>query len=131
MGDVSDGANRRREPRTAGSRGDEIVGARFSRSKRKKGESVAEMIDRLLISPVQMTTNNEMQKVSSLQAIMLQLSQKAYAGNIRAKRVLLQYKEFARTSTNKKPRLVFVDDEYTRAVAEGRDHDGILKARRL
>jgi hypothetical protein len=91
--------------------------------KRKVSESVAEMIDRLLLLPVLMTMNTEDHKVSSLQAIMFQISQKAYAGNLRAKRVLLLYRQFAQANSSKKLRLVFVESDYTHAVATPLGHD--------
>jgi hypothetical protein len=42
---------------------------------------------------------------------------KALAGNIRAKRTLMKYDQFAQTHSNKEMRVTFVDSDYTRAVA--------------
>lgn len=82
------------------------------------------MIDRLLMQPVQMTVGDERRGATALEAIMLQLTQKGYAGDIRANRVLLLYREFAEANSNWKPRLTFVDGDYTRAVAKSRrDND--------
>jgi hypothetical protein len=87
------------------------------RSPRKKLETAAEMIDRLLAVGVQITLNGEKQKATTLTAIMFALSQKAFSGNIRAKRALLKYDEFAKTHSERKVQLAFIDSDYSRAVA--------------
>jgi uncharacterized protein DUF5681 len=87
------------------------------RGARRKIETAAEMIDRLLAVPVKITVNGEKQRVTTLAAIMFALSQKAFSGNIRAKRALLKYVEFAKTNSERKPQLTFVDGDYSRAVA--------------
>ena len=84
----------------------------------RKSESVAEMIDRLLLGPVQITVNGEKESVLTLTAIMFQLFQKAFAGNTRAKRVLLKYQEFARNSSDRRLQVTFVESDYTLALAK-------------
>lgn len=87
------------------------------RGARRKLETVGEMIDRLLAVPVQFAVNGEKQKATTLTAIMFALSQKAFSGNIRAKRALLKYGEFAKAHSERKLQLAFVDGAYSRAVA--------------
>jgi hypothetical protein len=84
----------------------------------RKSESVSEMIDRLLLDPVQITLNGEKETVLTLTAIMFQLFQKAFAGNTRAKHVLLKYQEFARNSSDRRLRVTFVESDYTLALAK-------------
>jgi hypothetical protein len=81
-------------------------------------ETAAEMMDRLLVVPVHVTVNSETRRAPTLEAIMLALSQKAFAGNISAKRTLVKYSGFAKTHSDKKLQLTFVDSDYTRAVAQ-------------
>jgi Family of unknown function (DUF5681) len=88
------------------------------RREARKSESVSEMIDRLLLDPVQITLNGEKETVLTLTAIMFQLFQKAFAGNTRAKRVLLKYQEFARNSSDRRLRVTFVENDYTLALAK-------------
>jgi hypothetical protein len=87
------------------------------RGARRKIETAAEMIDRLLAVRVEITVNGEKQKATTLAAIMFALSQKAFSGNIRAERALFKYDEFARANSERKPELAFVDSDYSRAVA--------------
>lgn len=83
----------------------------------KSSESMAEMIDRLLGLPVEITVRGEQERTNALKAIMFQLFQKAFSGSDRAKRVLLKYKEFATKYSDKRLRLTFIDNDYTRAVS--------------
>jgi hypothetical protein len=96
------------------------------RKKTKRPESTIATIDGLLLSPIKITLNGEAQRVSTLEAIVFQLFQKAIAGSGRAFRTLLKYQEFASQNLEKKLELTFVDDDYTRAIARlpsKSDHD--------
>jgi hypothetical protein len=87
--------------------------------------SAIEVIDKLLLSPVKLTINGEIETVTTLEAIVSQLQLKEMSGDARASRVLLRYKEFASQSMEKRVELVFVETDYTRAIsdfAEGGDH---------
>jgi hypothetical protein len=84
------------------------------RRKLKAFEGTVATIDRLLLTPVQISLSGERTKVSALEAIMCQLLQKAISGNLRAFRVLLKYQEFAIWHGDKKLELTFVDSAYTR-----------------
>ncbi len=61
-----------------------------------------------------------------MDAIVLQLMQKAMPGNARAWRALLKYQEFAARRSDKSTELRFVESDYTRAVAKSssRSADG-------
>jgi hypothetical protein len=91
------------------------------RTPRKAVETAADMMDRLLVTTVQLTIKDETRKVTTLEAIVLALSQKAFAGNMNAKRALLKYCEFAKTHSERKFQLTFVESEYTRAVSRQSD----------
>ena len=81
------------------------------------------MIDRLFMQPVQMVVGEGRQWTSALDAIMRHLTRKAFEGDIKANRVLLFYREFAEANSSRKPRLTFVDSDYTRAIAKSRSND--------
>ena len=87
------------------------------RRKYKAFESTVATIDRLLLTPVQISLSGETRKVPALEAIICQLLQKAISGSARASRVLLKYQEFASQHGEKKLELTFVDSAYTRALA--------------
>jgi hypothetical protein len=91
--------------------------------KLKQPESTVVIIDRLLLEPVQVTLNGESKKIPTLEAILLQLLQKAKSGSERAYRTLLKYQEFASQNLEKKFRLTFVETDYTRAFAKKRPQD--------
>jgi hypothetical protein len=94
------------------------------RRKTSRPENTVEMIDRLLQSTVTIVINGEPQKVSALEAIVATLLQKAIAGNGRAFTILSKYHEFASKHAEKKIDLLFVDSDYTRAIANSESDDG-------
>lgn len=49
---------------------------------------------------------------------MLQLTQLATSGEVRAMRILLKYEEFAESGSDKSTEVKFVESDYTRAVAK-------------
>jgi hypothetical protein len=82
------------------------------RKKPKRQESALDIIDRLLLSPTELTLNGEHVTVSNLQAVLLQLQQKELSGSARASRILLKYREFASRTAERRLEVVFVDNEY-------------------
>jgi hypothetical protein len=91
-------------------------------------KGTVELIDRLFLKPVEITVNGTTKKVTTLEAILLQLWRKEMSGNRPALRVRLKYEEFARQNSEPSLEVVFVDSEYTRGVAAGpstrsRDHE--------
>jgi hypothetical protein len=85
--------------------------------KRRAREGTLAILDRLLMHPVQIMVNGEVQKMSALEAIITQLIQKDLSGNARAASVLRKYRQLASQSSEKKFELTFVDSDYTRALA--------------
>jgi hypothetical protein len=84
-----------------------------------RSRTTVEMIDRLFLKPVEITVNGETQRVTTLEAILLQLWMKEVAGNQRALIVRLKYQEFARQHTETSLEVTFTDSEYTRALSAG------------
>jgi hypothetical protein len=85
--------------------------------KRRVREGTLAILDRLLTRSVQIVINGEAQRMSALAVIITQLVQSELAGNARASRVLLKYRQLANQTSEKKPELTFVESDYTRALA--------------
>lgn len=95
------------------------------RKKPRRQENIVEILDRLLLSSVNVTLNGETKRVSALEAIILQLQLKDMSGNAGASRILLKYRVFASQHAEKKFQLVFVDGQSTPAASDvisGADH---------
>jgi hypothetical protein len=73
------------------------------------------MLDRLLLSPVNITLNGETKRVPSLEAIISQLQVKEMSS---ASRILLKYRAFASQHAEKEFQLIFVDGQSTPAVSD-------------
>jgi hypothetical protein len=91
----------------------------------KRREGRLEMMMRLLLQPVEITVSGETKRVPVLEAILLQLefSEAPAASSIRSK-----YEEWARQNSQLRMRTMFVDSDYTRALAakpskKGDDND--------
>jgi hypothetical protein len=84
-----------------------------------RSHSTVEMIDRFFVTPVGITVNGEEKKVSTLEAIILQLWLREIAGDRRALDVRLKYETFARVNSAIKVEMIFVDSDYTQALATG------------
>jgi hypothetical protein len=89
-----------------------------------RSKGTVEMIDRFFSAPVGITVNGEERKVSTLEAIILQLWLKEIAGNQKALDVRLKYETFARANSEARVELIFVDTDYTRALAAGLPNGG-------
>jgi hypothetical protein len=77
------------------------------------------MIDGLFLKAVEITVNGEDKKISTLEAIILQLWLKEVAGDRKALDVRLKYEAFARANSEIKVEMIFVDNDYIRALATG------------
>ncbi len=84
---------------------------------RKRVETTVDLIDRLLLKPVEITVGETSRKVTTLEAILYRLWQKEVLGDARALRIRLKYEEFARQHSKPRIETVFVDNEYTTAFA--------------
>jgi hypothetical protein len=63
------------------------------------------------------TDNGKRQKVTKLEAILRRLAIKELAGDDRAARVRLKYTRYIARGAKRRSQLVFVDSEYTKAIA--------------
>jgi Family of unknown function (DUF5681) len=82
-------------------------------------ETMADIIDRLLNEPLRVVLQGAPSKMSALEAIVQNLSQKALSGNGKALRVLLEYREyFQRRQPAKRSKVVFLDTDATRALSD-------------
>jgi hypothetical protein len=83
----------------------------------KRVETTVELIDKLLLRPVEITVGEKSRNVTTLEAILFRLWQKEVLGDARALRIRLKYEEFARQHSKPRIETVFVDNEYTTAFA--------------
>jgi hypothetical protein len=83
------------------------------RKKPRPPETALEMVDRTLLSLVTVTFDGETKRVTALEAIVSQFQIKEMAGNTRASRILLEYREFASQNGEKQVRLIFIEDDDT------------------
>jgi hypothetical protein len=81
--------------------------------------SAVEMIDRLLLRPIEIVEKGETKKVTALEVIVLQLWRQELAGDRRALGVRLKYEEIARENAEQGVEIEFVESYYTRALAAG------------
>jgi hypothetical protein len=94
----------------------------------KRVETTVELIDRLLLTPVEITVGEKSRRVTTLEAILFRLWQKEVLGDTRALKITLKFQEFAGQHTKPRIETVFVDNEYTAAFAAvpqiGGDNNG-------
>jgi hypothetical protein len=83
----------------------------------RRVETTVELIDRLLLKPVEITVGEKSRKVTALEAILFRLLQKELVGDARALKIRLKFEEFARRYLKPRFETVFVDNEYTTAFA--------------
>jgi Family of unknown function (DUF5681) len=88
-----------------------------NRSRSARDRSTVEMIERLFFKPVEITLYGATKKVSTLEAIVRLISQKAISGDRRALAAQMKYQEFAAKHRERKVQIIFVENEYTKAVA--------------
>lgn len=69
------------------------------------------IIDDLLMRPINITLSGETQQVRTIDAILLQLLEKALTGNPRAWRVLMQFEAFAQRRARREFKIEFVDSD--------------------
>jgi Family of unknown function (DUF5681) len=96
------------------------------RGQRVCQENTLEIMERLFARRVSISVSGQAKRVSGLEAIVLQLMQKAMSGSARAWRALLKYQEFAARRSDQSMEFRFVDSDYTRAIAKSpsRSADG-------
>jgi Family of unknown function (DUF5681) len=94
------------------------------RRKARRAATTSEMIDKLLLSPIDITVKGQARRVRKLEAILLQLWRKELAGNRRALAVRLKYRELGRPNTGTRTDITFVDNPYSQACGASSDADG-------
>jgi Family of unknown function (DUF5681) len=87
-------------------------------------ESTLTIMDRLFANRVSVTMSGQPKQVSVVEAIVLQLLQKAMSKNSRAWRTLSKYQEFARRHSDKPVELIFTESDYTNALAAFPSNNG-------
>ena len=73
-----------------------------------------EMIDKLLLTSIRITIDGVSKRVTTLEAILVQLWSKGIAGDRRARAVYLRCMELAPQVADGKVQITFADSEYTR-----------------
>jgi hypothetical protein len=89
----------------------------------KQNENMVSLIDRLLVTSVNIVKNGVPSRMSAMNAIIHQLLQKSLSGNKKAERVLREFEAFASRNMIKQLEIVFVDNEYTTAFAAAQPED--------
>jgi hypothetical protein len=74
----------------------------------------AETIRKLLLTPVKVTVNGVPKRLPALEVILEQLSNKAIAGDRRARAAYLRWRELAPRISDRKVEITFADSDYTR-----------------
>ena len=97
-------------------------GARLAKGRRRRQparqEGTLNIMGRLLTRRVSISVSGKPKQVSAVEAIVLQLMQKAMSGNARAGRALLKYQAFSNSRSAGSLEVRFVDNDYTWAVAK-------------
>jgi hypothetical protein len=83
------------------------------RRKARRAGTTAEIIDKLLLAPVDITENGIPKRVTTLEAILLQLWGKELKGNRRALAARLKYQELAPKNAAATTEITFADTRCT------------------
>ncbi|SFK85424.1 DUF5681 domain-containing protein [Methylocapsa palsarum] len=94
-----------------------LQGRKRRRRRGDRSESALDILNRLLAAPMSISLGGEPRQVCVIEAIMLQLIQKATTGNLRAHRALEKYQAYARTRAEASLALIFEESDYTTALA--------------
>jgi Family of unknown function (DUF5681) len=98
------------------------------RRKIRRAATTAEIIDKLLLAPINITENNITRRATVMEAIGLQLWKKALDGHPRAADVLLQYQELAPQDPHVPTEITFGTNPYDQnsspAPSSGIEDDG-------
>jgi hypothetical protein len=76
--------------------------------------AIAGTLDKLLLTPVEVTVNGVPKRVAALKVILDQLWSKAMAGDRRARTVFLRWLELAPQVVDSTVEITFADSDYTR-----------------
>jgi hypothetical protein len=81
----------------------------------RRSIGLLEMIDKLLLTSVEITREGESKRVTTLEAILEQLWSKGIAGDRRARAVYFRCRDLAPQAEDGKVQITFADSEYSRA----------------
>jgi hypothetical protein len=84
-----------------------------------RSRNLVEMIDSLFMSPINLVENGVTRRVTTLEAIILQLWRQEVSGDDGALAVRLKYEKFASQNSARRVEIAFVDSDYTRVFAGG------------
>jgi hypothetical protein len=84
---------------------------------------VLEVIDKLLLRPIEVVEKGETRKMTALEVIVLQLWQQELAGNRRALAVRLKYEGIAHDTAEIGVEVELAENDYTQALAAGPARD--------
>jgi Family of unknown function (DUF5681) len=82
------------------------------RRKARRAATTAEIIDKLLIAPIDITEKGNARRATVMEAIGLQIWRKAIDGDPRAVDVLLKYRELAQQHPQMPSEITFGDNAY-------------------
>jgi hypothetical protein len=91
--------------------------------KARRAATTAEIIDKMLLAPIEITENGVPRQVTTLEAILLQLWQKELDGNRRALAIRLKYEELDQTIAEPTTKISFADSPYCDASSSKTDAD--------
>jgi hypothetical protein len=89
----------------------------------RRPATTAEIVDKLLLTPINITENGNLRRVTTLEAILLQLWRKELDGSRRALAVRLKYEELDRAIAESTTEITFADTPYHEASSSGTDDD--------
>jgi hypothetical protein len=93
------------------------------RGKQRRAATTTEIIDKLLLAPIDITENGTAKRVTTLEAILLQLWRKELDGNRRALAARLKYEELDQTIAETTTEMTFADTPYSEASSSWTDDD--------
>jgi hypothetical protein len=85
------------------------------RRKVRRAATTAKIIDKLLLAPVDITENGNARRVTTLEAILLQLWRNELDGNRRALATRLKYEELDQRIAKSTTQIAFADSSFTEA----------------
>jgi Family of unknown function (DUF5681) len=84
----------------------------LGRRRARRTATTAEIIDKLLLAPIEITENGIARRATVMEAIGLQLWKKAAGGHPRAADILLKYQELAQQPLHRATEITFGDNPY-------------------
>jgi hypothetical protein len=89
----------------------------------RRAPTPAEIVDKHLLAPINITENGNLRRVTTLEAILLQLWRKELDGSRRALAVRLKYEELDQAIAESTTEITFADTPFSEASSSGADDD--------